>query len=59
MNYLSLVLLLSLPPAFAVNVDDDGNDVPLTINGCLIAESSQCPGANLRAPTWPTRTCAR
>ena len=48
MNYLPLALLLGLSPALAMNVDDDGNDVPLTINGCLIAEASQCPGANLR-----------
>ena len=48
MNYLPFTLLLALSPALAVNADDAGNDAPLTINGCVIAEASQCPGANLR-----------
>ena len=38
MNYLPLILLLTLPPAFAAN---GGDDTPLTLNGCLIAESSR------------------
>ena len=48
MNYLPFALLLALTPALAANADDDGNDTPLTVNGCVIAEASQCPGANLR-----------
>jgi len=44
MNYLPLLLLLALPLAHA----DDGDDTPLVINGCTLAEHSQCPGANLR-----------
>lgn len=48
MNYLPFTLLLALSPALAVSADDAGNDTPLTINGCVIAEASQCPGANLR-----------
>ena len=47
MNYLPFALLLVLSPAMAVSADDDGNDAPLTVNGCVIAEASQCPGANL------------
>ncbi|RFQ00887.1 pentapeptide repeat-containing protein, partial [Pseudomonas putida] len=48
MNYLPLALLIVLAPAMAENADDVGNDPPLTINGCVIAEASQCPGADLR-----------
>jgi len=44
MNYLPLLLLLSLPLAYA----DDGDDQPLVINGCTLAPHSQCPGANLK-----------
>ncbi|MCK9802313.1 pentapeptide repeat-containing protein, partial [Pseudomonas sp. MAFF 302030] len=44
MKYLPLLLLLSLPLAHA----DDGDDAPLIVNGCTIAEHSQCPGANLQ-----------
>ena len=44
MKYLPLLLMLTLPLAHA----DDGDDAPLVINGCTIAEHSQCPGANLK-----------
>src|SRR5690606_11796487 len=43
MNYLPLVLFFALPCALAA---DDGE--PLVINGCSIAEASQCPNADLR-----------
>ncbi|TGQ50163.1 pentapeptide repeat-containing protein, partial [Mesorhizobium sp. M4B.F.Ca.ET.211.01.1.1] len=39
----SLPLLLLFISAVA-----NADDTPLTLNGCVIAESSQCPGANLR-----------
>lgn len=48
MNYLPLGLLLVLSPTLAMNADDAESDTPLTINGCRIAEASQCPGADLR-----------
>lgn len=43
MNYLPFALLIVLSPAVAKNADDAGNDPPLAINGCVIAEASQCP----------------
>lgn len=56
MNYLPFTLLLALSPALAVSADDAGNDTPLTINGCVIAEASQCPGANLRGANLANST---
>ena len=44
MKYLPLFLLLIGSLAHAEN----GDDAPLIINGCTLAEHSQCPGANLR-----------
>ncbi|MEO6679794.1 MAG: pentapeptide repeat-containing protein, partial [Pseudomonas sp.] len=46
MNYLPLLLVLTALPVFAAT--DDGDDAPLIINGCTLAEHSQCPGANLK-----------
>ena len=57
MNYLPFTLLLALSPALAVSADDAGNDTPLTINGCVIAEASQCPGANLRGANLAIAAC--
>ena len=44
MKYLPLLLLLATLPVVA----DDGDDAPLIINGCTIADHSQCPGADLK-----------
>ena len=44
MKYLPLLLLLSIAQAHA----DDADNAPLIINGCTIADHSQCSGANLR-----------
>lgn len=48
MTFLPLALLLAITPALALATDSDDGDTPLSINGCVIAEASQCPGANLR-----------
>ena len=45
MKYLPLFLMLTLPLAHAT---DDGEDTPLIINGCTVAQHSQCPGADLK-----------
>ena len=55
MNYLPLLLLLSLPLAHA----DDGDDAPLIINGCTLAEHSQCPGANLKGANLSNQNLAK
>jgi len=52
MKFLAFTCLLIAVQACA---DDD----PLTINGCLIAESSQCPGADLRGALLANQDLAR
>ena len=41
MNYLPIALLLALSPALAAQAEDAGDDAPLTINGCVIADKAQ------------------